>query len=295
MRKCYCPRDIKGETRVYWEEFLGKADRKDVFEYKYNKYLPKFDRFIPKGSSILEGGCGLGQYVKYYSDMGFSITGIDFSEKLIKKAREINKKSVFKVADVKKLPFEDSSFDVYILNGVLEHLENGPAEPLKEACRVLKKGGILLITLQYINILRAIADFATRFTKTRRFKGANIEGEYKLVNRFEAEREPCFHSYFFNKSEALGIFADSGFEVVAVSPLSVENGLGDYRLFRKKSAEKKNTVSTVRRMSGENKFFKEWIKMTFIREEPRDLLGLFSLRILQAFFGSMILVAARKV
>jgi SAM-dependent methyltransferase len=48
-----------------------------------------------------------------------------------------------------KLPFEDSCFDSVVTNQVFEHVFN-PDVFLNEACRVLKPGGLMLITAPFV-------------------------------------------------------------------------------------------------------------------------------------------------
>ena len=309
MRKCYVA-DISHDKPAYWDTFLNRSEPRKVFDFTYNKYVAKFDRFVPEGARILEGGCGLGQYVYYYTEKDFPVEGVDFSDNLIRKARSLNSKASFKVADIRNLPFKDESFDVYISNGVLEHFEEGPEKMLGEAERVLAKNGTLIVTLQYLNLTRALVDFVRFFSdflkpywlrrKAKDYQGANIKGTYKLVRRFTVEGSPYFHSYFFSKREALDVFKKFNFEIKHILPLSVENGLGDYKFFR----------TALRRFFGYGKvgergkkrtdrktlfyFAEKWVKRTFIQEEPKDPLGFILLRALQVCFGSMILIVCRK-
>ena len=50
--------------------------------------------------------------------------------------------------DVERLSFADHSFDLVISNDVLEHVVN-PAQALREACRILRPGGVLLMTVPF--------------------------------------------------------------------------------------------------------------------------------------------------
>jgi len=50
----------------------------------------------------------------------------------------------FEVADVKALPYDDASFDVVISNTILHHIPE-PRALMREAWRVLRPGGVMLI------------------------------------------------------------------------------------------------------------------------------------------------------
>ena len=64
---------------------------------------------------------------------------------------EVNRKS--KRADYfyggQKFPFEDGAFDSLVTNQVFEHVPN-PNEFLDESCRVLKPGGVMLMTVPFV-------------------------------------------------------------------------------------------------------------------------------------------------
>lgn len=53
------------------------------------------------------------------------------------------------LCDIENIPVEDSSFDVAILSEVVEHLET-PENVLKEAYRILKPGGKLLLCTPFL-------------------------------------------------------------------------------------------------------------------------------------------------
>lgn len=63
-----------------------------------------------------------------------------------------------------KLPYESQAFDYVVADQVLEHIEGDPAEAFAEIHRVLKPGGIAVITTCFMNpVHMAPADF-WRFT-----------------------------------------------------------------------------------------------------------------------------------
>jgi SAM-dependent methyltransferase len=94
-------------------------------------------RHIPRGSKILDIGCGGGRPV--LSDLG-EVTGLEPIESLAAQARRIYPKVVGGFAQ--KMPFADNSFDVAVSTDILGHI---PFEfkdgVMAEIFRVLRPGG----------------------------------------------------------------------------------------------------------------------------------------------------------
>jgi SAM-dependent methyltransferase len=68
------------------------------------------------------------------------------------------------VADVHQLPFKDEEFEMILCTEVLEHTID-PARAIKEMMRVLKKGGILVLSTRFVFPLHDIPNDHWRFTK----------------------------------------------------------------------------------------------------------------------------------
>ncbi len=75
-----------------------------------------------------------------------------------------NSKEKFIDADIKNLPFENNSFDTVILTQVLEHIDE-PFKALSEIKRVLKKDGILILSVPFIYQAHAIPYDYFRFSE----------------------------------------------------------------------------------------------------------------------------------
>lgn len=92
---------------------------------------------------VLDVGCGVGDFCEainfYRPDL--EVYGIDISKKAIEVAKTRVKNANFKVSDAQELPFKDSFFDAVLCFDLIEHVRF-PQKALKEACRVLKPGGI---------------------------------------------------------------------------------------------------------------------------------------------------------
>lgn len=96
-------------------------------------------------TSILDIGCGTGlahsQFLIAYPKS--EITGLDFSAKMLAQ-NQPNKRVNLVQSDCHELPFNDFSFDLVFSNMAL-HWTNEP-DVLKESLRILKPGGLLLMS-----------------------------------------------------------------------------------------------------------------------------------------------------
>lgn len=94
----------------------------------------------------LEVGIGTGKNLPFYSK-DVELTGIDFSEKMIEKARnKTNRpaKTQLLEMDAEKILFDDSTFDTVVTSCVFCSVPD-PVQGLKEIMRVCKNGGKILM------------------------------------------------------------------------------------------------------------------------------------------------------
>ena len=123
---------------------LKKAEEKHFWFHIRRKWI--FDRikkFVPPRAKILEVGCGTGNVSSFLSKKGYTVIGCE----LYTEAIDMSWPGFLKVqGDANSLPFKDSSFDMVCLFDVIEHFEND-IFPIKEACRVVRKGGIIALTV----------------------------------------------------------------------------------------------------------------------------------------------------
>lgn len=101
--------------------------------------------------TLLDMGCGNGRHVLEALDKGLEVVGVDASKRLLDisktKLRERRGKEIDLLrSDVKSLPFKDRAFDDIIYIATIHHLKKGRVKSLKEAKRVLKPGGVILIS-----------------------------------------------------------------------------------------------------------------------------------------------------
>lgn len=115
-----------------------------------------FIKHFSKNNKIVDAGCGFGKWVIFLTHRGYNIIGIDNNELAITKLKEFDSSINVELGNILNLDYPDNSFDAYISMGVIEHFEEGPMEPLKEAYRVLKPGGLIFVSTPTVNIIRKI-------------------------------------------------------------------------------------------------------------------------------------------
>lgn len=103
------------------------------------------------GDRILDVGCGDGYYLFLLSSLGMRIelTGVDSDEKALRSAtKNLEGRNIKLVhADLMRtLPFKEGSFNKAVMSEVAEHLSDD-FKGLREVGRVLKKGGLLAISV----------------------------------------------------------------------------------------------------------------------------------------------------
>jgi SAM-dependent methyltransferase len=108
--------------------------------------------FAP-GSRILDAGCGTAVTTRQLSKHGqLSVFGIDRSASLLGEARNQSQKLPLVRGELEKLPFARQSFDGIICECTLS--QTGATSVLGEFARVLRPGGLLILSDLYLKLAR---------------------------------------------------------------------------------------------------------------------------------------------
>jgi len=114
--------------------------------------------FLRADYHVLDAGCGTGNYIKKLLPYVNKITGLDYNENMLSRAKQkleteiqSEKVEIIQGSLLERLPFDDVTFDVVLLNQVLHHLDTDVIEFPKcqqlifELHRILKPSGVLCV------------------------------------------------------------------------------------------------------------------------------------------------------
>ena len=139
-----------------------KLTRSLYLNIDYLQFLVEKVWKITKKVDVVDFGCGygyLGLVLMPLLPDGSTYTGVDISEELINKGREIFKTVPFNhnfiVSSAKGVPEKDDTFDIAICNSVLMHIPE-PDAVLTEMKRITRKDGMVISCESNWNAVNAL-------------------------------------------------------------------------------------------------------------------------------------------
>lgn len=154
-----------------------------------------FDKYIPKGSLVLDWGTGIGHFSYFLCQKGYQAVGYsmeDFSFKNWVKGYQYH----FVQGNPKEpvlLPFKDKFFEGVVSVGVLEHVGEFGGQinsSVEEIHRVLKPGGL--------------------------FISYHLPNKYSLIEFLGKRLKKFHHQKRFTKKDIQDIAAQAGFKLIKV-------------------------------------------------------------------------------
>ncbi|MCW1296647.1 MAG: class I SAM-dependent methyltransferase [Candidatus Parvarchaeota archaeon] len=168
---------------------------------------------------VIDVGCGNARNGIEFAKKGFDVFCVDISRKMIEIARKNAEKErvkmKFVVADVCALPFKENSFDVLLSIAVIHHLEeNERIKALNEMKRVMKDGGIGLISVWHRNYIKYILKFAPKYLSQ---KIIGNSGDMYIPWK---TKEKVFYRFYhlFSLGEFKKELLRSGIEILKIFP-----------------------------------------------------------------------------
>lgn len=193
---------------------MGAIDkvRANKFDAWVGEYQTRKAMELGTGDSILDIGCGIGQFTPIFCERFSEVIGLDPSKEYLDIARQ----SINRVTYVKgwgeTFKF-NRKFDTINMTNLLEHVDD-PIKLLKNCKRHLNKGG------------RIIAQVPNSDSITRRI-GVLMDIIDSLDNISEKERDYYGHQRTYNLDSLSKDFTDAGLKIVDIGgflykPLSNE-------------------------------------------------------------------------
>ncbi len=196
----------------YNETYDNASDFEPLsFEYYRNRYFPELFPILKYPRVFLDVGCETGTLCEWLIGRGYKPIGIDISTKACRIAEKKGIKTYCLNVDEEDFPLEGSSIDEVFMGDILEHIIN-VEHALKEAHRVLKKGGLLKFTIPNMGF----APLRIRYLLTGQIPPTNpTRGEYRhdLPWRWE-------HIRFYNWNSIQLLFKTNEFEIVKLKGIS---------------------------------------------------------------------------
>jgi len=190
---------------------------KELYDTRYSQtweirepadHIVDFARTLKKAVLILDVGCGAGRNSFFLAREGLHLIGLDISLNALKLASERNQKEktqcIFVIGTFLNLPFSEGRFDAAFSSYAIENvsLEN-IKRALSEMKRVVKKGGMMLITLHS--------------PKHWRFRqGKEIANHEFLTFQMIKNKKVEIVTHFFDKEEAERLFQNLGLKLLSI-------------------------------------------------------------------------------
>jgi SAM-dependent methyltransferase len=185
----------------FWSEHWGQHPVEELLAIARRSPLTTLiTRALPKSGMILEAGCGTGQYVLLLRERGWRVAGADWVVEPLVACRRV---AAVPLAAMKleELAVRDGALAGYVSLGAVEHDEHGPDAILAEARRTLGPGGILVLSVPYVNGVRRLT-----------------APWFRRRSRAVKDRGGKFYQFVFTRRELWTALARHGFSPVSSAP-----------------------------------------------------------------------------
>ncbi|MEL0625715.1 class I SAM-dependent methyltransferase [Salinibacterium amurskyense] len=128
------------------QEYVERFGSMDAVHPQDRQLVETWAHGIEPGSSVIDAGCGPGQWTNFLAELGLAARGIDLVPEFIERAQRTYTDVRFSAGSLNDLEAPDDSAAAVLAWFSLIHHEPADIQlPLQEFCRALHPGGTLLI------------------------------------------------------------------------------------------------------------------------------------------------------
>ncbi len=204
-------KEFSGTRNTFWEElaFLKEHANPDM--------------------RVLDIGCGNGRFYPIVKERKVTYTGVDNSQGLLNEARKKFPEGNFVLGDATELPFPDNTFDIAYSFAVVHHIPGKELQKVffKEAARVLRPGGVLIITTWHLWRPRYLSRLFLQALKSLFFLSSLESGD--MMHTFGKDKHPRY-LHAFTERGLLRLMKKSGFNIVGSEVVGRASGSGEQNI-----------------------------------------------------------------
>jgi SAM-dependent methyltransferase len=227
-------------------DFLAKGLDQQIRSCASYVLTPLFLESLRTHQPVLEAGCGSGRWMHFFKPQGIEVVGVDWSTSLRDRSRAHDPAVQFDTGDLRALPYPDGAFGAIIALGSPEHVLEGPSKIYQEFHRVIRPGGVGIITVPYLSRFRGLT-YTLTAEPTRRLKrnrwlrrmakkpplknGNPISYREMMAKKYrpdvcmELDFDGFFYEYQFTKAQLREELQRAAFKVDRLFAFSGEHGI----------------------------------------------------------------------
>ena len=209
--------DIPEQAEEAWDKLANWYSARKKGSYEFKIQLPAILNLLGnlRGKSLIDIGCGPGTYSVEFAKRGANVLGLDLSQKMLDKAGNNAKMAdinlMLQKADARLIRCPDNSFDIAVI--ILAILNE---KIIKEAARVLKPGGLLLISDTHPT-LEAKGRWKSNKIGTPRIMEDYFSREKKKWQiKYSIEHTIILEYYTQTIEQGINMIADAGFKILRI-------------------------------------------------------------------------------
>jgi len=157
--------DTKKYYENYWNRETDVSDFDVTTSERKQRLLKTLSLHVKAGEYVLDLGCGGGKFTSWILQAGYTAQGMDISNNALELAKRNNPNISFELLEPDgSIPAQDSKFAAVWCTEVIEHILDVNTF-LFEIRRILKPGGILILTTPYHGLLKNLLIVLFKFDK----------------------------------------------------------------------------------------------------------------------------------